>query len=150
MKFLGACLVLASLFFSSHLLSQTLPKSEKPSEKEDSVKTPLTIEVKRTDPNFVIELRSNPGTGYSWFLSRYDHELVQPVKKEYEASNKKLVGSGGKERWFFRLKPKAFIVPNILTIEMVYARPWSLEDAPKSKTFKIVAHPVVIKSGFGS
>lgn len=140
MRFLGCVgLVLASLFFSSALFAQTSGQAEK----EDSAKTPSTIEVKKNDPSFVIELRSNPTTGYSWFLGRYDHELIQPVKRVYEVSNKKLVGSGGKERWSFRLKPKAFVVPNILTIEMIYARPWSLEEAARVKTFKIVAHPVM-------
>src|SRR3990167_1904967 len=74
-------------------------------------------------PEFVIKLKSNATTGYSWFLRKYDPHFVQPVKHVYQASTSQLVGSPGFELWTFRAKPTAFIVPQVSAIYFIYARP---------------------------
>lgn len=126
-KFIGLAL------FSSILFAQAQPSKQ---EKEVT-----TIQVNKSEPAFVLTLDSNPTTGYSWFLGRYDSERIEPIKKNYEISHPKRAGSGGQEHWFFKLKSDTFVVPTILTIEMIYVRPWALHDIAKTKTFKIVANP---------
>ncbi|HLB58345.1 MAG TPA: protease inhibitor I42 family protein, partial [Gammaproteobacteria bacterium] len=37
-----------------------------------------------TQPEFVIKLKSNATTGYSWFLRKYDPHFVRPVKHVYQ------------------------------------------------------------------
>lgn len=91
-------------------------------------------------PVFVIELPSNPSTGFSWFLGYYDPKFIHPIKREYKILNQTLTGSPGQEHWYFKIKPPAFLVPTILTLEMIYVRPWSLEEA-RRKTYKIVVYP---------
>lgn len=76
-------------------------------------------------PEFIIKLKSNPTTGYSWFLREYNTHYLEPVKHEFKAAeNRKLVGAPGYEVWTFKLKPAAFAVPLQTTLRFVYARPW--------------------------
>src|SRR5688500_6563929 len=74
-------------------------------------KTNILVTVK--SPEFSIQLKSNPTTGYSWYLREYDSNLVAPVKHQFQANNeKKLIGAPGFEVWTFKMKPAAFIVPH--------------------------------------
>lgn len=75
-------------------------------------------------PEFVIKLKSNPTTGFAWFLREYDANLVQPVKHKFVAPNVKLMGAPGYEVWTFRIKPAGFVVPHQSSIRFVYTRPW--------------------------
>lgn len=80
-------------------------------------------------PEFSIRLKSNPTTGYSWFLLGYDANLIQPVTHSFVApTNKKLIGAPGFEVWTFRVKPNGFTVPMQTAIRFVYARPWEADD----------------------
>ena len=68
---------------------------------------------------FNITLPSNPTTGYSWFLTDYNHQLLKPVNHQYVASsNKALMGAGGFEVWTFDVKKEAFNVPQKTTKEI--------------------------------
>ncbi|OAI48578.1 hypothetical protein AYO45_04710 [Gammaproteobacteria bacterium SCGC AG-212-F23] len=98
------------------------------------------VMVQRLQPEFVIQLKSNPTTGYSWFLRSYDANLLTPVKHVFQAtSNKKLIGAPGYELWTFKVKPEAFSVPHQTEIQFVYQRPWEAAGAAGSKTvFKVV------------
>jgi inhibitor of cysteine peptidase len=94
------------------------------------------ISVSDNNPEFVIQLKSNATTGYSWFLRDYDAKLIQPIKHVYEApANKKLMGAPGLEVWTFKAKPAAFAVPQQTMIRFVYTRPW---DADSSQSTQLV------------
>lgn len=97
------------------------------------------IMVGKTESVFTINLKSNPTTGFSWFLVGYDRNLIQPVGHKYYAPDVKLIGAGGYEKWSFKVKPAGFIVPQVTNIHLAYTRPWSLEDY-KPVTFKVVTH----------
>lgn len=86
-------------------------------------------------PIFVVKLKSNPTTGYSWFLREYNSNLIVPIKHTYEAENKKLVGSFGYEYWTFQVKKAAFLVPQQTALKFVYTRPWENSDTPKLAMF---------------
>jgi inhibitor of cysteine peptidase len=88
------------------------------------------IVVNASQEKFTILLKSNPTTGYSWFLREYDANLIAPKNKVYVPGNKKLIGSSGHESWTFTVKRAGFVVPQQTTIRMVYARPW--EDVSKA------------------
>lgn len=89
-------------------------------------------------PEFTIRLKSNPSTGYSWFLQKYNNDLIQPVRHTYEpAADKKLVGAPGSEVWVFRMKPAAFTVPQETNMHFVYVRPWDVKDQPQALEFHI-------------
>lgn len=91
-------------------------------------------------PEFVLKLKSNPTTGYSWFLTDYNSNVIEPVKHSFEApENKKLVGAPGYELWTFRVKPAGFTVPQQSLIRLVYSRPWESPAAPQEVTFRITS-----------
>ena len=101
-----------------------------------------------TDPNkaiilkpdqttFMLKLKSNPTTGYSYFLLHYDSNIITPVSRTYHAPEKSMPGAGGYEEWEFKAKPEAFTVPRATVITLVYAKPWEVQN-PTSVNFKII------------
>ncbi len=97
------------------------------------------IMVSKSSATFSIVLESNPTTGYSWFLVKYDSNLIVPVSRKYYPLNTKLIGAGGYEKWVFRVKPTGFVVPQVIFIQLAYTRPWNLENY-KPVTFKVVTY----------
>ncbi|HEY41250.1 MAG TPA: protease inhibitor I42 family protein [Dehalococcoidia bacterium] len=88
----------------------------------------------------VIELPSNPTTGFRWELSEpVDEDLITLVESNYEPvteSTTGIAGAGGTEVWTF----KALTAGNA-TIAMEYSRPW--EGGEKAvETFEVT---VIIK-----
>src|SRR5579871_1141560 len=82
------------------------------------------IVVRAKNPEFEIRLKSNPTTGFSWFLNQYDRNFIQPIKHEYEVPPKNLVGAPGYEIWTFRITSEGFLVPRLMTLSFSYTRPW--------------------------
>jgi len=99
--------------------------------------TKLNIMVNVKQPEFILKLKSNPTTGYSWFLREYDPNLIAPVRHSYQQPVKELIGSAGFETWMFRVKSAGFNVPQQTTIRMVYARPWQGNDNSTQLVFRI-------------
>lgn len=97
----------------------------------------LSFVVTADQPEFVLKLKSNPTTGYSWFLSDYNANLIEVIKHSYEPPEKKLVGASGSELWTFRVKPVGFVVPHQTLIRLVYSRPWENPTGPEETTFRI-------------
>lgn len=80
--------------------------------------------------SFSVTLSSNPTTGYSWYLLKYNSHLILPASAEFiPPKNKKLMGAPGSMRWTFSATDLAMRVPNITHITLLYARPWDLADA---------------------
>ena len=98
-----------------------------------------SIMLDKSSPTFTIKLKSNPSTGFSWFLVKYDNNLIKPISHKYYAPDTKLVGAPGYEEWVFKSKPEALIVPHITKIQLAYTRPWNLEGY-RTITFKVVTH----------
>ncbi len=88
-------------------------------------------------PVFVIQLKSNPTTGFLWFLREYDDHLITPIKHSFLPPSKKLMGAPGFELWTFRMKSAGFTVPQQTTIRMVYARPWQGSDSSTQLVFRV-------------
>ncbi len=89
-------------------------------------------------PEFMIKLKSNPTTGYSWFLREYNTALIESVSHAFQApTDKKLMGASGFEVWKFKVKPAAFTVPQQTTLKFVYARPWESGEPTTQQLFKV-------------
>lgn len=99
-----------------------------------------TILQSASQPTFVIQLKSNPTTGYSWFFKKYDPNYVKVVQHCYFPPEKARPGAGGVEEWKFQLTPLAFTASHRLSIELAYARPWETKVVPKTIVFHIVTH----------
>ena len=106
--------------------------------KIDFTDSTKSIIVKKSKPVFTIVLKSNPTTGYSWLLKSYDANLISPVgRKFFPDTSKKLVGAPGYEKWTFRVKPSGFVVPQTMSITLMYTRPWD-EQGARITNFKVV------------
>ncbi|PHQ78758.1 MAG: hypothetical protein COB66_08245 [Coxiella sp. (in: Bacteria)] len=96
-----------------------------------------TIFLKKGESTFKIDITSNPTTGYSWFLGRCNHYIQPLSSKFYPTLNPKLIGAPGHVEWTFKLSHKAFDVPRVMKLQLLYMRPWDHTTATK-KTFWIV------------
>lgn len=94
------------------------------------------IKVQANQPEFTLTLQSNPSTGYSWFLTKYNSQLITAVSHQFVAPNTNLIGAPGYEIWTFKLAPTAFAVPQTTNVVMEYARPWEKSGGSKS-VFKV-------------
>lgn len=88
---------------------------------------------------FVIQLDSNPTTGYEWSTTKpLDTAVVKKVQSQYipDKVAKGVVGSGGVEKWTFEAVAKGKT-----TIVMGYARPFEKGVPPTQMvTFKVVVN----------
>jgi inhibitor of cysteine peptidase len=125
------------LFLTSTITLSAEPSTNNiPTYSEDQ----LTISVTPNQPQFSVRLKSNPTTGYSWFLRKYASKLLTPVKHHFEVSKTKLIGAPGVEVWTFRVKPEAFVVPQQTRIQFVYARPWEKSGDTTKLVFVVTTH----------
>lgn len=94
------------------------------------------VVVTAEQPEFSIKLKSNPTTGYSWFLRDYHSRYLTPVKHVFQApETPQRAGAPGFEVWTFRMKPEAFTVPLQTALRFVYARPWEKNEQPTAVVF---------------
>jgi inhibitor of cysteine peptidase len=69
---------------------------------------------------FYFQLDANPTTGYQWQIKVYDKKILRFVKSKYMHSTPRLIGSGGKMRFYFEtLNSDVDTV-----IYLTYSRPW--------------------------
>lgn len=128
--------VISLLLATSSFAAPTPPKDVYGEDK-------TAVMVPSDHPQVVIQLKSNPTTGYSWFLREYDGNLITPVKHAFEPnSNRKLMGAPGYETWTFHVKPAGFKVPQQTTLRFVYTRPWEDSNQAKQVTYRISTVPV--------
>jgi len=111
-------------------------KASTPSNVQAKMTTPVpvysqdkqTILVTSSQPGFIYKLKSNPTTGYSWFLREYDPRFITPVNHRFEKGEGNLMGAPGFEYFTFRVKAVAFDVPHQTIIRFTYVRPWQSDD----------------------
>lgn len=82
------------------------------------------IVLKANQPEMTIRLKSNPTTGYSWFLHDYNYHLFTPKKHTFEPAGTGLMGAPGYETFTFKIERAAYVVPHEGNIRFVYSRPW--------------------------
>lgn len=90
--------------------------------------TPEHITVK-TGNNFIIELESNPTTGYSWVIKKMPTlkaknkkmPLLKIIKDGFskDTDNEHIVGAGGEQTWLIKA-----LQPGTAKIILQYQRPW--------------------------
>ncbi len=117
-------LTAVTLGFSSLLLAET-PAAPATVDNSAFVSADKpNIVVTSAHPTFTIKLKSNPTTGFSWFLRDENTDFILVQKHTFQKPDSKLAGAPGFELWTFKLKPTAFMVPRQLTLRLVYTRPW--------------------------
>lgn len=98
------------------------------------------ITVTADNPEFSIRLKSNPTTGYRWYLKTWSNTWLEVMGLAYSANNTALAGSGGEEIWHFKVLPQAFQARMLMSIEFVSIQPWNMQkaDSSSSQTFYVV------------
>ncbi len=84
---------------------------------------------------FVVVLKSNATTGYSWHLAEpLDKEMLELVSQRYIIRQSSMVGAGGKEEWKFKA-----LKSGRTRISFKYVRPWEKDGAPaKTESFLVI------------
>jgi inhibitor of cysteine peptidase len=95
------------------------------------------IVITADQPRFTIKLKSNPTTGYSWFLREYHPSFLEPIHYQFYPGDTKLVGASGADVWTFHVKPSAFVVPQQTIIRFVYLRPWEGQGQLQQAIFRV-------------
>lgn len=97
---------------------------------------PITVTAK--NPVFTLQLPSNPTTGYSWQLQKYNANLITPINHGFQKARTNLMGAPGVELWTFKAKP-AFFIKGKTTIHMIYVRPWRGGGKGDEKIVTVIA-----------
>jgi inhibitor of cysteine peptidase len=86
------------------------------------------INVSRNNPYFNVNLPSNPSTGYQWYLTRYNPNLVKPVGHSVLKTSNNMPGAPSITQWNFKARHDAFSVPQYGKLRFEYRR--SFENTP--------------------
>jgi predicted secreted protein len=124
-RLLTACLIICALG----------PAKGQTSEKKLSLSAGAEQTVSMTlNENIVIELTSNPSTGYRWDSDQrtrerrcYALQELQPEHNRAEASAPVLVGAPTTQQWSLRLDPDFLCIKEQL-LSWTYHRPWESVD----------------------
>jgi len=113
------CLIIFSMLYAPEIVWKA----------EDALK-PLTVKSGRF---FIIELESNPSTGYSWTYDITNGDAILYVKDEYIPSKEKnIVGAPGVHRFVFRASGSGNV-----TLRMKYARSFESGEPLQSWDYAI-------------
>jgi inhibitor of cysteine peptidase len=123
------CLIFILLIvFAAAACGNTATEAEKMYGRSDRN---ITVSVKDT---FLIQLETNPTTGYDWTASVSDETVVSPAGKEYlaEPVDTAIVGSGGVDVFTFKALEKGSAV-----ITFVYERSFEQGSAEDTLIYNV-------------
>jgi len=103
--------------------------------------TTATQIVSATEPQFTVQLPGNATTGYQWYLTHYDRNLIALVSYHYNVTNPKLMGSGGTAVFVFKALPTMFVVPQQTALTFNYGRAWEGNSPSQLKTVIVSSLP---------
>lgn len=85
------------------------------------------ISIKKNQ-EFMINLVSNPSTGYSWSVNdNYDKSVIGLVSNEFKSANTELVGASGHDQWIFN-----GLSNGNTKLEFTYGRSWEKDPAQEN------------------
>lgn len=90
------------------------------------------IQISPKNSLVTIRLASNPTTGYSWIMKKYNKTYLKLVRHEYVRPQPQTIGAGGYEEWVFQARPAAFKKSTTVKLTFVYARPWEKNFVKKA------------------
>ncbi len=129
--FFSLMVFLVSFSVCSAFAADAVPEFSSPKNK---------IIVTPAQPQFVITLKSNPTTGYSWRIAQIDSTMFTNSGHQYVAPKTRLLGASGYEVWTFNAIYPAhpFAVNQVGHVVMEYTRSWSKEKPAIVNHFTVV------------
>ncbi|MDF2691266.1 MAG: hypothetical protein K0S29_1121, partial [Gammaproteobacteria bacterium] len=76
-----------------------------------------------------IALPANATTGYQWYVSNYNTELMTLSSYHYLAPTNHRVGAGGTAEFTFTVKPAFHVAPQITEVDFIYGQSWDMTGA---------------------
>lgn len=90
------------------------------------------------NPTVTITLPSNPTTGFTWSIQKYDTNLLKLVSQKYTPPNTRLMGAPGIQQYTFQAIKTGFTVTQVGHVVLKYARQWTTVGAtPKTYVFYV-------------
>jgi len=136
--------VLAAIAVTGYLLAQpgTEPENGNGAEPPANGESAVELTVKAGE-NFLIDLESNPSTGYQW-QPEYDEAYLLLVEHFYIPNeNTELVGAPGTQKFDFR-----GLVPGATQLTFSYLREWE-EEPIETKVYQITIEEATEEEGMG-
>lgn len=133
MKLKKLLIYLPLLLLSLAVFSQSCDSSKIAISEIDSTKLATTYTLKVGD-TLVIDLASNPSTGYKWEIaSKIKPKIIKFIDNEYKANSNTntMVGAGGFDTWRYSVNKKGVLYMNFKYIK-------EPNDIGKEKFFKII------------
>ncbi len=84
-----------------------------------------------------VNLKANDTTGYQWYVSRYNHDLLQLIGYQYQAPTDGKIGGGGEAQFTFRAKADFLLNPQVTRIQLVYMQPWAPKKTGKRNSMTV-------------
>ncbi|MCX7123212.1 MAG: protease inhibitor I42 family protein [Gammaproteobacteria bacterium] len=82
------------------------------------------IQLSSNQQNVDITLPANATTGYQWYVTGYDHNLLSLNNYRYNPpTNTKLMGAPGQAVFTFTIDPSFYNAPQVTTVMLNYQRP---------------------------
>jgi predicted secreted protein len=100
----------------------------------DAFNDPSVMVRSRPGQDFVLQLESNPSTGFSWRLAHpVEGPVVVFIESKYAPPSDPRAGAAGAEHWRFRAVERGQT-----TIDLEYVRPWESAPPARSVSFSIL------------
>ncbi|MDF2940833.1 MAG: hypothetical protein K0R66_1475 [Gammaproteobacteria bacterium] len=96
-----------------------------------------------------IALPANATTGYQWYVSNYNTDLLTLNSYHYRAPTTHRVGAGGTAEFVFAVKPSFHVAPQITNIDFVYGQSWDMNGAT-SRVIALTSIPTYSSNGSSS
>src|SRR3990167_9897785 len=81
------------------------------------------------NPEITITLPSNPTTGFTWSIQKYDTNLLKLVLQRYTPPNSRLMGAPGIQQYTFQAIQTGYSVTQVGHVVLQYARQWTTVGA---------------------
>lgn len=97
---------------------------------------PIIVNAK--EPHFTIRLRSNPTTGYRWYIRSYPADFISSVSHSIAKPSSTLIGAPTQEIFEFKINRAAFKAPHHFIIRFTYLRPFEANGKTEGRAFKVI------------
>lgn len=94
----------------------------------------LLLPACQSERSFVLELPSNPTTGYTWTCQIENPAVVSLEKDEFIASDSNKMGAGGTQRYVFKAGQNG-----TTTVTLQYLRSWEPNSVTEERVYEIEA-----------
>ncbi|MDO8954044.1 MAG: protease inhibitor I42 family protein [Gammaproteobacteria bacterium] len=99
-----------------------------------------TINVSSQQHLVKIALPANATTGYQWYVSNYNTDLLTLTAYHYLAPTNHRIGAGGTAEFIFSVKPGFHVAPQITNVSFVYGQSWDM-NGETTRTVTLTSIP---------